>query len=509
MKYLIKFIFNRVTYLITALALQVAFIIAVLLKFRNHFMISYGLSLFLGILAVLWIINQNTNPSYKIAWIVLIFTLPVFGVLFYGFYEQSKLNKKTKNKMRAAIDKTREVLVPDQETMNRLLLQDENAANQSRYILNYADCPAYDDTDTAYFSSGEMMFRELAREIKKAKRYIFLEYFIIAEGVMWNTILDLLKEKAAEGVDVRVIYDDMGCLRTLPYGYDKKLEAMGIKCCVFSPVTPIISSKLNNRDHRKITVIDGKTGFTGGINLADEYINEIEKYGHWKDTGIMLKGEAVWSLTVMFLSTWDYIKGINEDFDSFRELSSGEKNINGFIQPYEDSPLDNEAVGETAYMNLINKAKRYIYITTPYLIIGNEMVTALTSAAKAGVDVRMITPHCGDKWYVHEVTKSYYKTLVEGGVRIYEYTPGFIHSKTYVADDEYGIVGTINMDFRSLYLHFECGVWMYRSSCIGDMKEDFLKTMAKSQEITLNHFKNMRWYKTMAGSLLRVFAPLM
>lgn len=508
MKYFIKIIFNRVTYLFTALLLQAAFIISMFIKFRNHFMAFYALSLFLGILAVLWIINQNTNPSYKIAWIVLIFTLPVFGVLFYGFYEQSKLNKKTKDKMRSAIEKMRQVLVPGADTINNLKLQDENAANQSRYIQNFADCPPYNNTATTYFKSGEQMFRELIYEIKKAEKYIFLEYFIIEAGVMWDTILEILKEKASIGVDVRIIYDDVGCLRTLPYGYNKKLEAMGLKCCVFSPITPIISSKLNNRDHRKIAVIDGKTGFTGGINLADEYINKIEKYGHWKDTGIMLKGEAVWSLTVMFLSTWDYIKGINEDFSNFKETNLGEVN-NGYVQPYEDSPLDNEAVGETAYMNLIYKAKRYIYITTPYLIIGNEMEKALTSAAKEGVDVRMITPHCADKWYVHEVSKSYYRNLVEGGVKIYEYTPGFIHSKTYVADDEYGIVGTINMDFRSLYLHFECGVWMYQSSCIKDMKEDFLNTMYKSQEITMDYFKNIKWYKTMAGSLLRVFAPLM
>lgn len=508
MKYLMKIIFSRVTYIIAALLVQLLIIFGVVLRFKADFLIFYGLSMFLGILAVLWIINQNSNPSYKIAWITLIFTLPIFGVLFYAFYEQSKLNRKTMYKMKTTIDKMRQVLPENEGVIEELDLQDKNAGNQCRYISNYAASPPYDNTSAEYFSSGEAMYESILSELEKAEHYIFLEYFIISAGEMWNSILGLLIEKAVQGVDVRIIYDDMGCLLTLPYGYDKKLESLGIKCCVFSPIVPVISSKLNNRDHRKIAVIDGKTGFTGGINIADEYINKIEKYGHWKDTGIMLKGEAVWSLTVMFLSTWNYIKGINEDFSLFK-AKRDQGSFSGYVQPFEDSPLDNETVGETTYLNLINKAKRYVYITTPYLIIGNEMVTALTSAAKEGVDVRIITPHLADKWYVHEVTKSYYKTLVESGVKIYEYTPGFIHSKTYVADDEYGIVGTINMDFRSLYLHFECGIWMYHSSCIMDMKKDFLDTLDISEEITLEHFKNIRLYKSLKGSLLRVFAPLM
>ncbi|MGE5626693.1 MAG: cardiolipin synthase [Solirubrobacterales bacterium] len=508
MKYFIKIIFSRVTYIIVALLVQLIILVGVVFRFRADFLLFYGLSMFLGILAVLWIINQNSNPSYKIAWITLIFALPIFGVLFYAFYEQSKLNRKTMYKMKTTIDKMRQVLPSNQGIIEALDHRDKHAGNQCRYISNYAAAPLYDNTAAEYFPSGEAMYASLLRELENAEKYIFLEYFIISSGEMWNSILGILIEKAVQGVDVRIIYDDMGCIFTLPFGYDKKLESLGIKCCVFSPVVPVISSKLNNRDHRKIAVIDGKTGYTGGINIADEYINKIEKYGHWKDTGIMLKGEAVWSLTVMFLSTWNYIKGINEDFNLFKAIENKGR-FSGYVQPFEDSPLDNETVGETTYLNLINKAKTYVYITTPYLIIGNEMVTALTSAAKEGVDVRIITPHLADKWYVHEVTKSYYKILVESGVKIYEYTPGFIHSKTYVADDKYGIVGTINMDFRSLYLHFECGVWMYRSSCILDMKNDFLNTLELSEEITLEHFKNIKWYKSLKGSLLRVFAPLM
>jgi cardiolipin synthase len=272
---------------------------------------------------------------------------------------------------------------------------------------------------------------------------------------------------------------------------------------------PILSPSINNRDHRKMAIIDGRVGFTGGINLADEYINEYEKYGHWKDTAIMLKGEAVWNLTVMFLSMWDFIKGINEDFNQFK-IDIFEEDIgDGYVQPFADSPLDDEPIGEIVYLNLINKARRYVYITTPYLIIDNEMVMALTSAAKGGVDVRIITPYHADKWYVHTVSQSYYKNLIESGVKIYEYSPGFMHAKTYIADDEYGVVGTINMDYRSLFLHFECAVWMFGSSSISAMKEDFIKTLEKCREITMEDINSIPWYKTLAGTILRIIAPLM
>jgi len=347
--------------------------------------------------------------------------------------------------------------------------------------------------------------------LKKAEKFIFLEYFIIEEGVMWNSILDILKQKAEEGVDVRVIYDDAGCIFKLPYGYNKKLESMGIKCRVFNPLVPLLSSRINNRDHRKIAIIDGHTGFTGGINLADEYINEYEKFGHWKDSAIMIKGEAVWSMTVMFLSMWNYLDGSNEDFNKFKpDIEPLEESCkDGYVQPFADNPLDDETVGEIVYLNLINKARRYVYITTPYLIIDNEIITALTSAAKGGVDVRIITPYCGDKWYVHEVTRSYYRTLIESGVKIYEYTPGFIHSKTFVVDDEYGVVGTINMDYRSLFLHFECGVWMYKCRTIRDIKKDFNDTLKMCREITIEELNEIKWYKTLERMILRIFAPLM
>ncbi|MCK8817905.1 cardiolipin synthase [Natroniella sulfidigena] len=453
------------------------------------------------------------NPIYKVAWIIPILLFPVFGGLFYIFFAGKKLHKRAKHKMTLIGDKMSDVLQPKEDILEEIENQSKVAANQSRYIQDYAYSPPDCNTTTDYFPIGEMKFEQLKEELKKAEDYIFLEYFIIEEGEMWNSILDILVEKAAEGVDVRVIYDDVGCLFTLPYKYNEQLEMKGIKCSVFNPLVPVLSPVLNNRDHRKIIVIDGHTGFTGGINLADEYINSFEKYGHWKDSAIMLKGEAVWSMTVMFLSMWDYLRGIKEDLQEFKPnynlVADNSKDGTGYIQPFADNPLDGETVGQIVYLNLINKAQDYVYIMTPYLIIDNEMATALSAAAKGGVDVRIITPHCADKWYVHAVTRSYYRILIENGVKIYEYRPGFVHAKSCVVDDEYGVVSTINMDYRSLYLHFECGVWMYDCSSIIEMKDDFFNTLKFCSKITIKELEDTAWYKELGRSVLRVFAPLM
>jgi cardiolipin synthase len=297
----------------------------------------------------------------------------------------------------------------------------------------------------------------------------------------------------------------------LPYGYEKELERMGIKCCVFNPFVPVLSLRLNNRDHRKIAVIDGRIAFTGGVNLADEYINAYEKHGHWKDSSIAIQGDAVWSLTVMFLSMWSFLRKEDEDYSTFKPAGrdTGHPGSEGYVQPFADSPLDDEAVGETVYLNLIGEAKQYVYIYTPYLILDNEMNSALCMAAKRGVDVRIVTPHIPDKWYVHAVSQCNYETLIESGVSIYEYTPGFVHAKTFVVDDLYAVVGTINLDYRSLFLHFECGVWMYNTKSILEVKEDFLHTLEICQKITAGCCSDVIWYRKMGRMILRIFAPLM
>ncbi len=504
-------IYNRIILLVTAIIIQLVVMFEVILRFNQYFEVFYGVNIVIGALAFIWVLNNKSNPAYKIAWIVPILLFPIFGGLFYLFFGGNRTGRRARERMRPIQNYTKEALASVTSCLELIPGQNTDAGNQSRYIQQYSFYPPYRNTEAVYLPSGEVKFARLLEELQKAERFIFLEYFIINEGFMWKSILKILKKKAAQGVDVRVIYDDFGCLATLPYQYDKVLESMGIKCGVFHPLIPVLLRRHNNRDHRKIAVIDGHTGFTGGINLADEYINRFEKYGHWKDASIMIKGEAVWNLTVMFLSMWDYVKGAKGDPKPYRPGQDPSITVtdDGFVQPFGDSPLDDEPVGELVYLNLINRAKHYVYITTPYLIIGHEMVTALCLAAKSGVDVRIITPHHPDKWYVHMVSRSYYRTLVESGVKIYEYLPGFIHSKTFVVDDEYGVVGTINLDYRSLYLHFECGIWLYRCRCIGDMKRDFEETLTICQEITQEDLRRIHWSKTLLMSVLRLFAPMM
>ena len=509
MKKILRFITQRVVITALLIVLQALLLFGFIWKLDNYFVYFYAGSVLLSLLITLGIINSKSNPAYKIAWLIPILLFPVFGGLVYLLFGSDRTGRYLRKKLQG-IGTEMDNVIGEAHRRSGAEQLPPDAANQSRYISHCAYCPPYQNTTTEYLPLGEVKFERMVEELKKAKHYIFLEYFIIQEGKMWNTILDILRQKAAEGVDVRVIYDDMGCIMILPTGYDRTLEQMGIKCRIFNPFVPILSSRFNTRDHRKICVIDGNVGFTGGINLADEYINAYEKHGHWKDTSILLKGEAVFNLTVMFLSMWDYLDSTTGKTDYSRYYPTvWDENAKGYVQPFADNPLDDEAVGETVYLNLINKAKRYVYITTPYLILSSEMLTALTSAAKCGVDVRIITPHIPDKWYVHAVSRSHYQPLIEAGVKIYEYTPGFIHAKTFVVDDNYAVVGTINLDYRSLYLHFECAVWMYQTPSVAQVRDDFFKTQQISQEITLEECRSLSFPRRLGRSVLRVFAPLM
>jgi cardiolipin synthase len=332
---------------------------------------------------------------------------------------------------------------------------------------------------------------------------------------MWNSILDILKRKAQSGVDVRFMYDDMGCAGTLPFRYYKKLREMGIKTTVFNPLKPELSSIFNNRNHRKITVIDGHTAFCSGANLADEYINQIERFGHWKDGAVILKGRGAWSFAMMFLQVWNFMtpkeKDMDKDLSIFRPDAGKLQDIapDGYVQPFTDEPLSSENVSENTYMNMASRAKRYLYINTPYLILDNEFMTVLENAAKCGVDVRITTPHIPDKKAVFLLTRAHYEQLLEAGVRIFEYTPGFIHTKTFVCDDQFGIIGTINLDYRSLFLHFECGVWLFNTQSVAQLKEDYLKTLEVCQEITYEQMHSIPWILRLAQAILRIFAPMM
>lgn len=511
MKKILSILFSRMIIFGICIAFQIIALIIMLLKFDDYFVYFYSICTFLSFIVILWILNNRDNPAYKIAWIVPILIFPIFGGLFYLMFGHVKLGRKERKELTSLQNEIDRVLIQDPNIMKELLDNDKHIANQAEYILKNSYFPVWKNTTSEYLSLGEIKFKRLLQELKKAKHYIFLEYFIIEEGIMWNSILEILIEKVKEGVDVRVIYDDIGCLVKLPYKYNYTLQKLGIKCQVFNPFVPLLSIRMNNRDHRKIAIIDGHTAFTGGINLADEYINKVEKFGHWKDSAIMLKGDAVWNFTVMFLSTWNYLSKTTEDFSKYKPNIHHVDNFDndGFVLPYGDTPLDSEIVGESVYINMLNKAKDYVYINTPYLIADNETINAFCLAAKSGVDVRIVTPHIPDKWYVHMMTRSYYPMLIESGVKIYEYTPGFVHAKSFVSDDETAVIGTINLDYRSLYLHFECATWLYKSKSVLSIKEDYLKTLELCQEITLEDCAKVKWYTRFMRSLMRIFAPLL
>lgn len=511
MKKIIDLVSSRIFVFALAVLLQLVWLVALAWGMRNISTTVGWVMNILSLFLVLWLVNKKINPSYKLAWTILILVIPVFGAIVYLLFGESRVAKKMTRESEAVLTEIGNYFKEDPRTRSELQDTDRGVSIQSAYIRDYAGFPLHKNTTTKYYPVGDTMFVDMLEEIKKAEHFIFLEYFIIHDGRMWREILQVLEEKVREGVDVRLIYDDMGCVTTLPHRYYKELQKKGIKCAAFNPVRPVPNIILNNRDHRKILVIDGHTGFTGGINLADEYINEDVRFGHWKDTGVMLHGEGVWNLTVMFLQMWAVITHTRSHLPAYGPYiyHPEEFENDGFVQPYGDSPLDNEIVGENVYLNIINQAKRYVYICTPYLIIDNEMMTALCLASKKGVDVRIVTPGIPDKKMVFLLTQSYYEQLLEAGVRIFQYTPGFIHSKSFVCDDEIASVGTINLDYRSLYLHFECAVWMYKSRAVMQVKDDMEDTFPKCREICMKFCRSRNIVVRMTQSILRLFAPML
>ncbi len=508
MKKLLYILFHRSVLIGLALMVQIATLLVMVVTFSEYIDYFYWCCIFISIVAAFAIVGSRMEPGYKIAWLLVILPFPVLGGIFYLLAGGGHIPKRTQKRMQGILEKS-ELALRDDFKADDLLPLGGDAAGQASYLEQHAACPAYTNTETEYFSLGDLAFPKMLEELKKARHYIFLEYFIIQPGVFWDSILAILEQKAAEGVEVRLIYDDMGCMFTLPRDYDQQMAAKGIQCRVFNRFVPVMTLRLNNRDHRKLMVIDGKVGFTGGINLSDEYINLRERFGHWKDSVILLEGDAVWSMTIMFLTMWDHCCGWDEDFDRFRPPPSPVRPWTGYVQPYTDTPLDGEAVGQSVYLNMIAKAKNYIYITTPYLVIDVATNTALCNAAKSGVDVRIITPHIPDRRYVFEVTRAHYPPLLDAGVQIFEYTPGFMHAKNFVVDDRFATVGTVNLDYRSLFLHFEDGVWLCESPCIKEIRADFETTLQVCEAITPRRLKRLNILLQLYRSILRVFAPLM
>ncbi len=501
MKKILRLLTSRMVLLFVLMGLQALLLILLVMFLSEVFHIfALGFTIF-GLITVIYITNKTQNASYKISWVILILTVPVLGLMFYLMFSQTGATKRLLKNSAYAYDYTQDNI----EKYNVQMDLNEEGARQSRYIHNVSGYPVFENTKTHYYPTGEAFFEGLKEELGKAKKYIFMEYFIVEEGEMWGDIFDILKQKVKEGVEVRFMYDDLGCMNTLPNKYNEIIKQAGIKCTIFNPFKPTVDSLFNNRDHRKITVIDGYTSFCGGANLADEYINKRMRFGKWKDSAIMLKGYATYAYLSMFLMSWDFFAGEKTEFENYiYELE--EQKEEGYVQPFCDNPFDVENICETVYTNMIANAKDYLYFTSPYFMVGDNFMNALCEAAKSGVDVRMITPHIPDKKIVFLITRANYDKLMRAGVKVYEYTPGFIHAKNFVCDDKYAVVGTINTDYRSLYLNFECGLWQYKTKELLKIKEDFLHTLQECKE---QQIVNKNIFVKFFEAILRLFAPLM
>jgi len=507
-----KKIFKKLYAYIILVVLQLAIIInlAVLARSAFPFMVYVGTGI--SLIVFLFIIKSDKASAYKISWIIILLGFPVAGGAIYLLAG----NRRPTKKVAAQMDEHALIaglLDADGNLPFINKIQCGRMYSLFQYIRNSSSYHAYQNTQVKYYTLGELMFEDMLAELEKAEKFIFIEYFIVKESYMWDRLLDVMAKKAGEGVDVRLIVDDLGSQKLFTRSYVKNLRALGIKVLRFNPLVPYLQFFMNNRDHRKITVVDGHTAFNGGMNISDEYINKKSPFGIWKDTGVRLYGDAVWSFTLMFIEMWDSFCKADErinDHLSYRHPADETSAIktDGLILPYGDTPLDKEALGENIYVDMLNQAEQYVYIYTPYLIISEKMIQALQFTARRGVDVRLITPGIADKKLVHRLSRSYYNFLLEAGVKIYEYTPGFLHAKSFISDDEVAVVGTINLDYRSLYLHFECATLLFRSSAIQDIKDDFIKTLEASREIKPESGRRRLLYE-LIDSILHLFAPLM
>lgn len=467
----------------------------------------YTAAEFISIFTVIHIANSRGNQSYKIMWIIYILLIPLLGVITYMLWGGGRMFPHLKRKMKKCSEEYI-ALLPSSETVKSTLnYSDMIHFRQAEYLTKESGYPVYSGTSSEFFSPGEKLMPALLSELEKAEKYIYLEFFILAEGYMWDQIFAILKKKAAQGLEIKVIFDDFGSIKYQSKNFITNLKKSGIEVSVFNPIRPSINIFMNNRNHRKIIVIDGKVAMTGGMNIGDEYINKIEKHGYWMDSAVIIKGNAVDSFLNMFCTMWKFITSKTIDFEAHRGHFTAPGN--GFYIPYCDDPLNDKNPAEGVYMQILNNAQKYVYIATPYLILDSNMINTLCLAAKSGVDVRIVTPSVPDKWYVHPVTQYYYDELLEAGVRIYEYTPGFIHSKLFLSDDNIATVGTINIDYRSFYLHFECGLWMSGTDTIKDIKENFNSIISVSKEILPEKWKKRPISSRIKQGFLHLLAPFM
>lgn len=509
-KGLLRLLFSRFFVFGILLVLQVGLLVMVYLQFREKLPVLLNLQWVFSFVMIVFLFNTNMDSSAKLTWMLIISILSFAGAAMLLWTQLNVGHRMETEIVKKQIENTRTLLSQPENVVREIEHDGSGTDDLSKYLSHTGCFPVYDKTEVTYFPLGEKKFEAMLRELEKAEKYIFMEYFIIEEGYMWGRILDVLTRKVKEGVEVRVIYDGMCEMSTLPADYFKLLEAQGIHAKAFSPIVPVVSSHYNYRDHRKILVIDGKVAFNGGVNLADEYINRRERFGHWKDTAVMMKGPAARSFALMFLQMWNMRPDAASDYEEWLSLPSCEADdAKGYVMPYSDCPLDKYKAGEAVYMDILNRATDYVHIMSPYLILDGELETALCFAAQRGVDVKLILPGIPDKKVAYSLAKTHYTVLHEAGVKIYEYTPGFVHAKVFVSDDIKAVVGTINLDYRSLYHHFECATYLYRTDCIADIEKDYQETLAKCRQVSTESIKKEKISYKLIGGLAKMISPLM
>ncbi len=501
-----RVVFSRLGIISLLFLLQAAVLILTIVRLEEYMHFYLGGTAVITAVVVLFLLNSDMDPSAKITWLIMIMLMPVMNALLF-LYTRSELGNRTLRKRASKLfgetKKQLEGFGADESG------EIEYNAPVAGYLKNTSGFASYNDSDVTYYSGGEEKYKALIEALEDAERFIFLEYFIIGEGEMWGGILDVLSRKVREGVEVRVMYDGTCQFTTLTADYASRMKKLGIECRAFSPLTPFVSTYYNYRDHRKIAVIDGKTAFTGGVNLSDEYINIGSRFGHWKDAAIRVRGNAVNSFTLMFLQMWELEASMKPDYGKYLARVDETYEGCGIVIPYGDSPLDSNKTGESVYMDVLNRAREYVYIMTPYLILDSTMETALRFAAERGVDVRIVLPGIPDKKSAYALAKTHYKNLLASGVKIYEYSPGFVHSKVFLCDGHEAVVGTINLDYRSFYHHFECAAYMRGGKAVDTIRADFTDTFEQCRRVTEDTVKKEKPAIKLQGFLLKVIAPLM
>lgn len=521
-KRLIKLVYGRTFIMSALIILQILFVVALVDTLNRYGPYMYMFSMAVTVISVLHIFNSDSDPSVKLSWLLFVAVGSPFGALFYVYVRSDVGHRRLKKQISRILKYTSQAQPDMPLTMKAIEDCRPERSAFAHYMNDTCGYHPYPVTNLKYYPLGDDFLPDFLEDLSSARHFIFLEYFIVSEGQMWGKILYILSQKVKEGVEVRLMYDGTNEFTNLPHNYPAMLEKLGIACRIFDPVRPFVSTEYNYRDHRKIAVIDGKTAYTGGLNLADEYINATHPYGHWKDVAIRSYGDGVATFTRLFLESWNYQanKPMPEE-NRYIEASAlygllrteGDRIVeDGFVIPYADNPLDGERMGEQVYLDILQTASDYVYIMTPYLILDETMVNALTYAAKRGIDVRIILPHIPDKRYAFALAKTHYRELLEAGVKIYEYTPGFVHAKVFVSDDRRATVGSINLDYRSLYHHFEVGLYVDGNRVIGDILEDFQKTLDKCQQISLEDtraggFRNR--FDRALGAVFKLLAPML